>query len=305
VPIEVPLAFAATTSEREGEVGGAWLAALPDLVKQLLDRWDCTLDGDVTHGAVGLVIPVTRGNTAAVMKISFPHPGNVGEWSALAAFEGRGAVKLYDVEPDWFAMLLERAHAEDLSALEQTDEALSIAGRLARRLAVPATPETPRLCDLVRTWGSDLLDRHEGAVRGDRLPDWVVDTAARTFQELPCDGTETLIHGDLHFSNVLRGDREPWLAIDPKGLAGTPCFDAATVVRYRLLDLVCTGRPSDSLTHRVEVFSDAAAVDLDLALRCTQARFVSSYYWELGQHSTHRIVAAMKAASIAATVCLN
>jgi streptomycin 6-kinase len=30
------------------------------------------------------------------------------------------------------------------------------------------------------------------------------------------DPGETLMHGDLHFANVLRSDREPWLAIDPR-----------------------------------------------------------------------------------------
>lgn len=305
MPIDVPLAFAATTVGREGEVGRDWLAALPALAEKLLDRWDCALDGDVTHGAVGIVVPVARGNTAAVMKISFPHPGNVGEWSALAALGGHGAVKLYDVDADRFAMLLERVHREDLTTLEQTDEALSSAGRVARRLAVPAPPQTPRLCELASTWGSDLLDQHRGAVREDRLPERVVDTAARVFQELACDRTETLIHGDLHFSNVLRADREPWLAIDPKGVAGTPCFDAATVVRHELLDLVGSRSLSASLLHRVEMFSSAASVDPALALRCTQARFVSSYYWELGHRSVPSIAGAMKTASIAATDCLD
>ena len=60
------------------------------------------------------------------------------------------------------------------------------------------------------------------------------------------------MHGDLHFANALRSDREPWLAIDPKGYAGTAAFDAATI----------------------------AEVDRDLAVRATQARMVSSAFWE-------------------------
>lgn len=36
-------------------------------------------DGEVTHGGVGLIVPVRRHvpGTAAVLKASFPHPGNV------------------------------------------------------------------------------------------------------------------------------------------------------------------------------------------------------------------------------------
>lgn len=123
------------------------------------------------HGAVGIVVPVTEGGATAVIKISFPHPGNVGEWSALAAFGGRGAVRLYEVEPDLFAMLLERAHSLNLSLVEQTDEAPSIAGRIARRLAVPAPPATPRLSDLVARFAVDLVDQHSGETPERRLPD--------------------------------------------------------------------------------------------------------------------------------------
>jgi streptomycin 6-kinase len=31
-----------------------------------------------------------------------------------------------------------------------------------------------------------------------------------------------VLHGDLHHDNVLRADREPWLAIDPHGVVGDP-----------------------------------------------------------------------------------
>lgn len=48
MPIEVPAPFVATTVEREGDAGRDWLAALPDLVEELLRRWNCALDGDVT-----------------------------------------------------------------------------------------------------------------------------------------------------------------------------------------------------------------------------------------------------------------
>ena len=39
------------------------------------------------------------------------------------------------------------------------------------------------------------------------------------------------LHGDMHHFNVLRAGREPWLAIDPKGLAGDPCFDVCQFLR--------------------------------------------------------------------------
>lgn len=305
MPIEIPPAFRVTTMKREDTAGREWLAALPSLVESLLDRWGCTRDGKVGHGGVGLVVPVMQRGTPAIIKVSFPHPGNISEWGALAAFDGRGAVRLYDVDEDKFAMLLERARPHDLSTLEDTDEALTLAGQVAHRLAVPAHPDAPRLSDVTSRLASELAVEHDQADAAVRLPEPVLKAAVAAFRDLADNVSDTLIHGDLHFTNVLRADREPWLAIDPKGIAGTPCFDAATVVRHHLLDMVRRPGLADTLAHRVAVFSEAAAVDCNLAMRCTQARFVSSYYWELRHQSQPVIVDAMGAASIAATRCLN
>ncbi len=69
----IPDTFAQATIDREGEQGAAWLAELPAIVEDLPARWGCTLDGEVTHGQVGVIVPVRD----AVPKVSFPHPGNV------------------------------------------------------------------------------------------------------------------------------------------------------------------------------------------------------------------------------------
>ena len=43
----------------------------------------------------------------------------------------------------------------------------------------------------------------------------------------------TLIHGDLHYENVLAGDREPWLVIDPKPTSGDPHYEVAPLLWNR------------------------------------------------------------------------
>jgi streptomycin 6-kinase len=112
------------------------------------------------------------------------------------------------------------------------------------------------------------------------LPQQVVGAAAETIRVLGLDETATLLHGDLHFANVLRSDREPWLAIDPKGYAGTAAFDAATIVRDRPEELFAAADLRKALLRRIEIFSEAAEVDRELAVRATQARMVSSAFWE-------------------------
>ncbi|MFF1708866.1 aminoglycoside phosphotransferase family protein [Streptomyces sp. NPDC058268] len=253
-PIEVPEGFALSTVQREGERGRAWLATLPGLADELLRRWDCEPSEAVTHGQVGIVVPVRRryDGTPAVLKISFPHPGNVHEPDAFTVWAGRGAVRLYERDDARFAMLLERAgapsapsadpehSAHSLASVEDTDEAVAVAGRLARRLAVPAPAGLPRMSSLVAEWECELRD--EDRELGSPLPARVVAAAIATVRELGRDQPETLVHGDLHFTNVLRSEREPWLAIDPKGYVGDPAYDSITLLRTRF-EALLTSRP--------------------------------------------------------------
>jgi streptomycin 6-kinase len=48
---------------------------------------------------------------------------------------------------------------------------------------------------------------------------------AAVVAELVAEPGDQLLHWDLHYENVLAGEREPWLAIDPEPLAGDPGFD--------------------------------------------------------------------------------
>ena len=44
-------------------------------------------------------------------------------------------------------------------------------------------------------------------------------------------GEQVVLHQDLHGGNVLRAERSPWLAIDPKPLVGEREFDLASLIR--------------------------------------------------------------------------
>ncbi|GAA5022610.1 hypothetical protein GCM10025734_79030 [Kitasatospora paranensis] len=139
--IGIPEVFARDTVAREGQAGREWIAALPGLVDGLLERWDCTPEAPVRHGQVGIVVPVrSAGLPPAVLKVSFPHPGNIHEPTAFAAWGGRGAVRLHRRDDARFALLLERASTVTLADLPDVDEAVAAAGVLAARLAVPAPP---------------------------------------------------------------------------------------------------------------------------------------------------------------------
>ncbi|WP_170284631.1 aminoglycoside phosphotransferase family protein [Kribbella amoyensis] len=150
-----------------------------------------------------------------------------------------------------------------------------MAGELARRLAVPAPPEIPRLAGAAVGWEQQLVAQCKEA--GDPLPARVIGAAVETIRAFAADPTDTLMHGDLHLGNILAAEREPWLVIDPKGFAGSAAYDAGTIVRYRPEEVA--GDVRGGLLRRIAIFSEAAGVDRVLAVRATQARMVSGALW--------------------------
>ena len=65
-------------------------------------------------------------------------------------------------------------------------------------------------------------------VADERLRDAALDYLAEL---APTQGEQVLLHQDLHGENVLSAQREPWLVIDPKPLAGEREFSVAPIVR--------------------------------------------------------------------------
>ena len=271
----IPAAFADSTVAREGEAGAAWLAELPGIIEDLLARWDCTVDGDVMYGQVGVVVPV-RG---AALKVSFPHPGNDHEPDAFEAWGGRGAVKLYERDDARYAMLLERAHPSTL--LEHDQDVVTIAGVLHRQLTIPAPDGLPRLSEQADGWAEEL--RKDAAELDHPLPAAVVDAALAVVDDLGRDQPEILIHGDFHPRNILSADREPWLAVDPKGHVGDPAFDAAIFLRTRAYHLfVGGGLRADELLRQLRAesgqFAEAAGIDAERIGRWLQLIAVQSSF---------------------------
>ncbi|NML51750.1 phosphotransferase [Streptomyces sp. R302] len=276
--IDVPEEFVRGTVGREGAVGSTWLAELPVIVGELLERWRCVPDGEVMHGGVGVIVPVRRrSGESAVVKVSFPHPGNVREPDAFVAWRGRGAVMLHERDDERFAMLLERVRTTTLAEVEDGDEVAAVAGRLNRRLAVPAPPGLPRLREQVGAWETQL--REDAQELPHAMPPRVLDAAVETVRELGLDQPDTLVHGDLHARNILRADREPWLAVDPKGYAGDPAYDAGTLLKSRALTLLEADDLRRSADRVLDVFAEAAELDRERVRRWAQFHAVQAAFW--------------------------
>jgi streptomycin 6-kinase len=276
--IVVPPEFATTTVAREGEAGTPWLEALPSLVADLLERWNCEPDGAVMSGGVGLVVPVLRRDTGtAVLKVSYPHHGNRYEPDAFAAWAGRGAVVLHERDDAHYAMLLERVHPTTLAELTDEDQIAEIAGRLNHRLAIEAPAALPRLQDQADSWEQALEKDAQELSHG--LSDHALDAARETIRDLARTQPDLITHGDFHGRNILRSDREPWLAVDPKGYAGDPASDAGCFLKARALTIFTTPDPGARLHRTLDIFTEAAHLDRTRVGRWVHLHAVQTTFW--------------------------
>ena len=289
--VGIPHDFALSVAEREGESGRVWIESLPDLIDEFLRRWQCTPTAPISRGKVGVIVPVRRTDEVpAVLKVSFTHPGNRYEAEAFATWGGRGAVLLYERDDAQFAMLLEQGEWQTLDDLGDVYRATAVIGELARRLAVPAPPDLPRLADRADEWDRTL--REDTEALGHPLSERALGAALATIRELARRQPDTMVHGDLHFGNVVRAQREPWLVIDPKGLAGDLASDSFRVLVRGADSLLTADNLEAELLRRLSIFADAAEIERERAIRWAQLDSMIGAYYSRKFHTEAWIIHA-------------
>ncbi len=271
--VRVPREFLAIASQERAD----WLDRLPALLRDLLVEWKLTVDGDPTHGECALVVPVrTDDGVAAVLKVGWPHEEAEHEHLALQHWHGDGAVRLLRADPGRSAMLLERLHRQDLSELWDVEACEVVAGLYAR-LHVPAPPQLRPLTEYVDRW----TERLALLPRDARLPHRLVEQAVALGRGFVADEASVgrMLHTDLHYANVLAGDRAPWLAIDPKPVSGDPHYELAPLLWNRWEELA--GDVRGGVRRRFETVIDAARLDEDRARDWVVVRMLHNALWEI------------------------
>jgi streptomycin 6-kinase len=289
--IEVPEALVSWHRKYFGESGRTWIDAAPDLAARLLDRWQLRPDGAPTCGATALVLPVVRADaTPAVLKLQPITDHTVGEPDALRAWNGDGAVRLLDHDPESGSMLLERLDADrPLATVPDDLAALQILSELLARLsAVPAPPGIRQLSD----FGADLLGRVPRALtlERDASQDVLIRACASALEEVLPEAGDRLVHEDLHFDNILAphpaDQREPWLAIDPNPVAGYPGFALLAALHNRWEDAVATGDVPRAIRRRFDLMTDILGLDRPRATAWTLARVLQNTLWDVEHDDT-------------------
>lgn len=279
----IPEGFARDLVSLRGPGVIPWLKGLPTVLADVSDRWSLSPGSPFPNLSHNFVLPAGRADgTQTVLKLSPPYDKEfLTEAAALAAFDGGGISRLLEFDPERGAMLLERLRpGVPLSAVEDDEAATRFAAGVMRKLrhVVPEDHAFPAVSDWAR--GFERLRRRYDGGTGPMPEDLVREAEALFADLLASQGETLLLHGDLHHDNVLSAGREPWLAIDPKGVVGEAAYEPAALL-HNPVEALDAPDPGKLLERRIDVLSTELDLDRDRVRAWGFAQAVLAACWSL------------------------
>lgn len=282
----LPEDFRRNNTEIFGEAGHAWLAELPRIISKMSEKWSLKVGEHFPDLSFNYVAPcVLSDGRQAVLKIGYPkNKASVfKEKKILDFFGGEGIVRALAFDKETNVLLIERLlPGENLKKICKADDrkanetAIEIMRKLWRE---PPVSEEVITLD---KWLKDFVEAEN------------FNNAAQIFSKgrdfyrelLKSSNQKILLHGDLHHENILSAEREPFLAIDPKGIIGD--------IGYEISVFLCNPRTwilehPDSkkiLTDRIIQFSEAFEIEPKILYRWAYALSTLAAFWSLQDKSS-------------------
>jgi streptomycin 6-kinase len=226
---------------------------------------------------------LTREGSEVVLKMGLPRRELETEIAALWLYNGRGAVKLLDVNAELGALLLERLRPGTLLVtLRDDDQCTAAAAQVMKALwrPVPDTHPFPTVFDWARAF-SRLRERYSGGT-GPIEAAWVEQAEAvfAEFEQTP-SGMPVLLHGDLHHMNILSAQRSPWLAVDPKGVVGEPAYEPGALLRNPVPAIFARSDLPRLTARRIDQLAEHLEIDRRRIASWGMAQAVLSAVWNV------------------------
>lgn len=275
--VHLPDKFRQTILGVHGEQGKIWLDRFPELISYCERNWQLKIlhPYELTYNYVAAV--ALEDGTEAALKLCVPNKESRSEEQALRWYEGKGAARVIASEPDRGILLMESVKpGYTLHSVEDDSEAMRAAGQVMKRLWRPAPADNP-VFSSVAGWTQGLKRLRQTFAGGTGpLPERMVERAERTFEQLlQTAGAPLLLHGDLHHGNILAGHREPWIAIDPKGVIGEAEYEVCALLTNHWPE----NDPIGVLRNRVDVLASVLELDRSRMLMWAMSFGVLSAFW--------------------------
>ena len=256
-----------------------WLESLPETLEQLETAWYIRVTGLVPQLSYNVVAYAERiDKTPCILKLSPPIDEIVCEAEALSYYGGDGICRLLERDDSVSALLLERitpgVSLQELWTPAEDETHTRITAELMRRLWRPVSEPNP--FRTLTSWARALWEDYEN------IPADLQIRAQKMLLELGPDKDPVLLHADLHHGNILTATKEPFLAIDPKGIVGAKGYDVGTYllnpVHVAAEDLIALA------PKRLELLSEMLGLDRQELATWGFVHAVLSACWDTDIH---------------------
>lgn len=253
----IPEKFASFMIELAGEEGRAWLERLPAILAACEERWDLKIQAPVANLSFNYVAPARLADGTEVMLKAGLTDEFPSQPLALQHFAGHGMVRLLAYDEHDKVMLMERLKpGRSLRAVESDEAAVSTTAAVMRKIWRPL-PQEHYPFPTVEDWGKGftrIRKMYDGGTGP--IPSELFDRGEKLYAELCASMAEpVLLHGDLHQDNILSAEREPWLAVDPKGVIGEPAYETGSLLRNFWPDILAIPDPKALTRRRIDQLS--------------------------------------------------
>jgi streptomycin 6-kinase len=255
----------------------------PPPLTRAVERWGIRLAAPFPEVYPGnLVYRCTLPNGAAAVVKYEPDRGSEDEFitevDALELYAGRGMVRLLEVSRDERILLTELVVPGEPLWHAPIDDALAAIASVMTKLRrlPPPGHSFPDVRAYHRAWPN-----HRRLYGGAGPIDaGLFELGERLFIELCDTSAETVVlHRDLHYGNVLSSHRDGFLAIDPKGMIGEPCYEVGAVFRNRIDELYDRSDPVMAMRRRIQTHSELTGFDRERIRLWSLAQAVLSVVW--------------------------
>jgi streptomycin 6-kinase len=299
---EIPEKFRQDRIAMSGEEAIAWLDRLPRVLAECERRWDITI-GSPFNLSYNYVAPAVRADgTQVVLKACALTDEFPQQPEALRLVDGHGMVRLLECDWDEEIMLLERLLPGTMLLEVEDDEiTTSCAASIMQKIWRPVPEKHP--FKTVQQWGRGFERLRQTYAGGTGpFPKALVERAETLYRELCASMAEpVLLHGDLHHENILSAEREPWLAIDPKGVVGEAVYETGSWLRNPMPQLLDMPYPGRILARRIDQFSEQLGFGRARIRDWALAQAMLSAWWSMedsGELSVFAITCAELLAAI-------
>jgi len=283
---ELPKKFTRNALDLCGETGKQWLNDLPQIVEEIERNWSLKTEKPFRNLSYNYVAPCfcADGASGAVLKIALPLDNSeiYNEAKFLQMANGDGAVKILKQDETHRAILLERlTPGKNLKEVCRQDKAkaVEITIPIVRGLLKEPPPNSEfRKLD---EWFNNFFEKSAKT----NFPREFQNKTLEFYERLSFDSkSKLLIHGDLHHENILSATREPFLAIDPKGIVGDIGYEIAVFLNNHLWWLADEKNLKEKLNDAVRRFSEAFEIEPTDLRKWAYAQMVLSAWWTFDEN---------------------